>query len=468
MRAPVGQIAFGPFKLDTEAPRLLRDGAELVLRPQALHALRTLVQNSGRCVNYEDMIREAWHGISVSRHTVAVTVGEVKKALKEYGSWIGYHPRLGYRLEVPQSEDLIRSGWHYWHRHTCEGFEKALCCFQRAAQDSSTDVRAFEGISRCHLMLGTFSMRRPVEMYNAFLESHRRAVELGGLTPELRADRAQGLNVFERRFAEAESELLEAKRENPGVVGIHIRLAVLYAVWKRFDEALDVLDDAYTADSLWPILPSAETMIRCWRGEFDRAIACGKKAMDLHPYMPLGRSHYAQALELAGNYDEALVEYRLACVMSPDLSRLRAEEARCLALMGRTAEAQAILADLEQLRRKEYVDAYSMALVLGGLGRRAEALTELERACAENSCALFILDVDPRMHSLRESPRFTKLRNRVFANVPPRPATPAAGMSRAVSSGAISAGAVLPGAILRGAILRNKARDSSRTSPAAS
>lgn len=466
MWAPVGQIAFGPFKLDTQAPRLLRDGVEVDLRPQALLALHTLAQNSGRCVNYEGMISEAWNGISVSRHTVAVTVGEVKKALKEYGAWIGYHPRFGYRLEIPQSEDLIRSGWHYWHRHTCEGFEKALCCFQRAAQDSSMDFRAFEGISRCYLMLGTFSMRQPVEMYNAFLDSHRRAVELGGLTPELRADRAQGLNVFERRFAEAESDLLEARRENPAVVGIHIRLAVLYAVWKRFDEALDVLDDAYTADSLWPILPSAETMIRCCRGEFDRAIACGKKAVDLHPYMPLGRSHYAQALELAGNYDEALAEYRIACVMSPDLSRLRAEEARCLALMGRPAEAEAILAELEQLRRKEYVDAYSMALVLGGLGRGGEALTELERACAENSCALFILDVDRRMDSLRGSPRFTKLRNTVFANVSPHVAT--ASISRVVTSGAISAGAMLPGAILRGAILRNKARDSSRTSPAAS
>ena len=82
MQAPVGHIAFGPFCLNIEAPRLLRDGVELELRPQALYALTTLVQNSGRCVAYEDMISAAWHGICVSRHTVAVTVGEVKKALE--------------------------------------------------------------------------------------------------------------------------------------------------------------------------------------------------------------------------------------------------------------------------------------------------------------------------------------------------------------------------------------------------
>jgi tetratricopeptide (TPR) repeat protein len=414
MRALAGQIAFGPFCLDADAPRLLRDGVEVELRPQALHALRTLVQRSGRCVAYEDMIEAAWHGISVSRHTVAVTVGEVKKALREYGSWIGYHPKLGYRLEVPNSEDLIRNGWHYWRRHTREGFEKALACFERAAQDSSTDFRAFEGISRCYLMLGTFAMRSPRQMYASFLDAHSHAVALCGLTPELRADRAQGLHVFERKFDEAEAELLQARAENPGTSGVQIRLAVLYATAKRFDEAMDVLEEAYAVDGLWPILPAAEILVRCCRGEFEEAVACGKKALDLHPYFALGRSHYGQALELAGRFDEALEQYRLACVMAPDLPRVRAEEARCLARCGRTAEAQAILIELGQIRKTEHVDAYLFAIVLEALGMRDQALLELENAAEENSPCLFMLDVDPRLGGLRKHPRTVRLRNRLF------------------------------------------------------
>jgi tetratricopeptide (TPR) repeat protein len=418
MRASVGQIAFGPFCLDTEAPRLLRDGVELELRPQALHALRALVQSSGRCVDYAEMIGEAWHGVFVSRHTVAVTVGEVKKVLKEYGGWISYHPKLGYRLDVPQSEDLIRNGWHYWQRHTREGFDKALCCFQEAAKRSSTDFRAFEGISRCYLMLATFAMRPPREMYAAFLEAHERAVELSGMTPELRGDRAQGLHIFELRFAEAEAELLLARNENPRTAGVYIRLAVLYAAMKRFDEALVVLARAYEVDGLWPVLPAAEILVRCCRGEFDFAVACGKKALDLHPYFALGRSHYAQALEFSGRLPEALVEYRLACVMSPDFTRLKAEEARCLARYGRKAEAAAILGELEDLRQIEYVDAYPLAFVYEALGQPDQALEELERAGAENSPNLSMMDVDPRLDGLRNHPRFMRLRNRVFRSLP--------------------------------------------------
>ncbi len=417
MQAQAGRIAFGPFCLDTEAPRLSRDGTEIELRPQALHALKTLVQNNGRCVAYEGMISGAWHGISVSRHTVAVTVGEVKKALREYGVWISYHPRFGYRLDVPQSEDLIRNAWHYWQRHTREGFEKALCRFQQAAREHANDFRAYEGISRCYLMLGTFSMRAPQEMYPAFLEAHGQTVQLAGMTPDLRADRAQGLHIFERRFAEAESELLTARQENPRAVGVHTRLAVLYSVSKRFDEASAVIREGYAADSLWPILPSAETLLLCLQGDFDGAVACGKKGLDLHPYFSLGRSYYAHALELSGQFEEALAQYRLACVMSPDIPRLRAEEAACMAKCGRVAEADAILAELRQMRSAEYVDSYFLASLLAALGRRDEALLELETAEAENSPHLFLLDVDPRMNALRACARFSRVRARVFRNV---------------------------------------------------
>src|SRR5271168_2878921 len=105
------QLAFGPFSMDPAGLRLRRGGAELELRPQAFRALNILIRNSGHYVDYPQMIREAWGGISVSRNTVAVTIREVKKVLQEYGSCIRCRPKLGYRLEIPKGEHLIRTGW---------------------------------------------------------------------------------------------------------------------------------------------------------------------------------------------------------------------------------------------------------------------------------------------------------------------------------------------------------------------
>jgi tetratricopeptide (TPR) repeat protein len=409
------QVVFGPFSLDTAANRLRRDGRELELRPQALHALKALIQNSGRHVAYEQMINQAWGGTLVSKHTVAVTIGEVKRVLGEFGGWICYRPKLGYRLDVPKSEDLLKKGWHFWTRRTREGFDKALECFQQAALETDTDFRAFEGLSLCYLLLGTFCMRQPREMYQGFLRAHARAVALSGLTPELRADRAHGLHLFERRFEEAEAELLQARQEKPEAPEVYVRLTMLYATLGRLDEALDVLDQACGEHSLWPTVPANEVLIRFCRREFKAAVACGERALELHPYLYLGRLFYGEALEFSGRLEEALAQYRIACIMSPDLPWLRAVEARCLAKNGRWREALDTLEDLERVRQTEYVDAFYIALLQDELGKRDEAFQELERAYRENSAVLSLMDVDPKLDGLRADARFAPLRDQVFA-----------------------------------------------------
>jgi tetratricopeptide (TPR) repeat protein len=404
------QVTFGPFRMDVASSRLLRDGVDLNLRPQVFQALKALVENTGRYVDYDQMIRDAWDGTTVSRHTVAVTVGEAKKVLKEYGSWIRYRPKLGYCVQVPHSEDLIRKGWHFAQRYTREGFEKALECFHQAALDDSAEFRALEGMSLCYLMLGAHGMRPPLEMYPQFLEAHRRAVESRGLTPELRADRAHALHIFERNFAEAEAELLQALRAEPKLVAAYGHLIMLYATSGRFDEALGALAQAYRADVLWPVLPAMEVLIRLCRREFDSAVACGKKAVELHPYLHAGRFLYAQALEFTGQMDQALEQYRRACTMSPDLLWIRAYEAACLARSGRRAESLKTLEELQHVRESDYVDAYSMAVLLEALGARDEAFQELGRAVHENSAFLHFQAVDPNLDPFREDPRFASVR----------------------------------------------------------
>ena len=408
------QIIFGPFRLDATTTTLLRDGHELELRPQAFHALRALTHNRGRYVGYAQMINQAWDGNLVFKHTVAVTIGEVKRTLGEFGHWISYRPKLGYRLDVPHSDDLVKQGWHFWSRRTREGFEKGLDCFQQAAMENPSDFRAFEGISLCYLLLGTYGMRMPREMYSGFLQAHKRAVELCGLTPERRADRAHGLHLFEHRLEEAESELLQAQEESPESPEVYVRLTMLYVTQGRLDDALHILLRARTTHSLWPTVPANEILVRFFRREFETAVACGKKALELHPYLYWGRLFYGESLEHCGKYTQALEQYRLAVIMSPDLPWLQAVEGACLAKHGHRKEATNILADLIQIRKTQYVDAYFMAVLLDALGDSEQAFQELERAYHEKSPLLFALAVDPRLDNLRQDPRFPALINRVF------------------------------------------------------
>ena len=379
------EYVFGPFSLDSTTSRVTREGAPLRLRPLAFHTLRVLLQHPNEVVGYDAMIAEAWQGTHVSRHTVDVTVGEVRKHLGEYGRWIVHRPKFGYALEVPRSDELVRHGWHFWNQRTRGACARALDCFKRAISESPSDFRAFEGLSASYLALAIFGTGPPLEMYPRFLEAHEQAVALSGLRPELRCNHAFGLYVFERRFDDAEAEFLQTLDSKPGLAPTYARLGMMYGVLGRFDEALDVLGRGQQVDPLLSTLAAAEVRVRCWQRDYGAAIALGRKGVELHPYFHVVRVNYAEALELSGRLDEALAQYQVASVMSPDLPWLRALEGTCQARLGRTSDARAILEGLEALRRSEYVDAYQMAVFRGALGRAKEAVAELERATAENS-----------------------------------------------------------------------------------
>jgi tetratricopeptide (TPR) repeat protein len=387
----------------------LREGAEVKLRPRAFHALRVLLLHQGQSLGYDQMIAEAWEGTFVSRHTVDVTVAEVKKTLGEYGRWIVHRPKVGYSLEVPSSDELIRKGWHFMNRRTREGAERAIECFQQAAAECAGDFRAFEGLSTCYLMLATFGMRPPSEVYQEFLAAHNQAVAVGGLRPELRCNRAHGLHLFERRLADADAEFQQTLREKPAFGTAFVRTALLYATLGRLEDALEMVERGYAVEPLLPTLPATSVNLRVWRGEFEMAIDLGRTAVELHPYLQISRANYAQALEFSGRLDEALAQYQLGSVMSPDLPWMRALEGTCLVKMDRMGEATAIFEELEELRRAEYVDALHMAVFRDALGHREQALRELERAHDEHSAFMYSMNVDPKMHPFRGEARFARV-----------------------------------------------------------
>ena len=409
-------ISIGPFRVDFAASRVSRNGEELELRPRAFRALKVLIQNPGRLVEYGHLIREAWDGTHVSKHTINVTIGEIKDVLGEYGSWINCRPKLGYSLEVPKSDDLIRRGWHFWNQYTQAGFVSALGCFQQAAEVDSADFRAFEGISSTYLMLAGFEMCAPRDIQQAFFDANRRAEALAGrLTPEVRLDRAFAWYLFEKRMEESEAEALEVLRQRPKLVHAYIRLALLYLSNSRLDDARDMMLRGLKEDTLVAELAFLQTVIALFRREYDEAVERGKNTVDLHPGMVLGRAFYAQALEFNGQPEEAIAQYRLACSMSPDTPWILAQQAGCFARHGRLPEAEVLLERVREVRQTFYLDAYQMALLLAALGRLDEAFQELERAYEENSYGLLFLDVDAKADPLRGDPRFASLRNRAFA-----------------------------------------------------
>lgn len=92
---------FGPFQLDAQKHRLLRDGEIVPLTPKAVETLLLLVLHQGKLVEREELMKTIWHGSFVEDSNLTVTVSMLRKALEktENGEkYIETVPKLGYRF----------------------------------------------------------------------------------------------------------------------------------------------------------------------------------------------------------------------------------------------------------------------------------------------------------------------------------------------------------------------------------
>jgi DNA-binding winged helix-turn-helix (wHTH) protein/TolB-like protein/Flp pilus assembly protein TadD len=97
----VPSFAFGRFSLNTTERSLLRDRELVPLTPKAFEILLLLVENAGRVVEKEDLMKRVWPNTFVEEGNLTQNVSLIRKALGENASgpqFIETVPRRGYRF----------------------------------------------------------------------------------------------------------------------------------------------------------------------------------------------------------------------------------------------------------------------------------------------------------------------------------------------------------------------------------
>jgi tetratricopeptide (TPR) repeat protein len=82
--------------------------------------------------------------------------------------------------------------------------------------------------------------------------------------------------------------------------------------------------------------------------------------------------------------------------------------------MGKRAEAEKILNELQRQAKGAYVSPYMIAVIYSGLGQKDKAFEFLEKAYQERSPDIaYFLRADLRLDTLRPDPRFQDFLRRV-------------------------------------------------------
>lgn len=90
-------LFFEDYALDLQRCVLLRGTEEVQLRPKSFDVLRHLVQNPGRIVSKEELIRAAWPGLFVTDDSLVKCVTDIRNALRDDAQrFIQTKPRRGY------------------------------------------------------------------------------------------------------------------------------------------------------------------------------------------------------------------------------------------------------------------------------------------------------------------------------------------------------------------------------------
>jgi DNA-binding winged helix-turn-helix (wHTH) protein/Tfp pilus assembly protein PilF len=94
-------FAFGPFVIDGERRRLLRDGEPVPLTRKAFDTLLVLLEHGGKVVDKEELLERVWPDTHVEENNLNQTISALRKALDDRAQepkWIETVARRGYRF----------------------------------------------------------------------------------------------------------------------------------------------------------------------------------------------------------------------------------------------------------------------------------------------------------------------------------------------------------------------------------
>ena len=322
--------------------------------------------------------------------------------------------------ENPEAHELYLKGRYVWNRRTGANLQKAADYFQQAIGKDSRYALAFSGLADCHVLLPAYAElgSNPRDELPKALEAARRAVELDDTLCEAHTSLARAL-ASDLQLAAASPEFKRAIELNPNYATAHQWFGEYLQSQGHLEEALAELKRAQELDPLSLIINSVLGFALDTVGKSDEAIAQLHKTIEIDPNFGNAHGQLGNVLEHRGRLREAIAEYE-KCFNSVGSDPIDlADLAAAYFLAGRTAEAQQLWDKLKSLSERQYVPAYSMAVVQLAFGDKDEAIRLLEKSYEDrapfDSADLGWILVDHRLDPLRSDPRFKKLITRIFS-----------------------------------------------------
>jgi TolB-like protein/DNA-binding winged helix-turn-helix (wHTH) protein/Flp pilus assembly protein TadD len=321
------------------------------------------------------------------------------------------------RFVNPEAYEAYLRGRYYLSNQftMAQPLNMAKSYFEESIRKDPGFALAYSGLADSYVYLAFFRQGQlsPDRAYRAAKEALRKALELDDSIGE--AHDTLGLLSwrFEWNWDAAEREFNQAIALAPSYSCAHEDRAVYLSFIGRRAEALAEVAKSNELDP-GPSSAMAESAAYYQLREYKSLAEAGRRGVVSNPNEWTAHFNLGIGYEGTGKLLEAISEYQKAIEISNGDQDATASLAHAFAVIGRRAEAEKILRDLEQESKSAYVSPYIMATVYAGLGENDRAFEFLQRAYQERSLELsWHLKADLRIDNLRSDPRFQALLQRV-------------------------------------------------------
>jgi TolB-like protein/Flp pilus assembly protein TadD len=313
-----------------------------------------------------------------------------------------------------EAYELYLKGRFFWNKRTGADLRTAIEYFNQALGTDPGYALAYAGLADSYSLLQPYGGASPTDSFPQAKAAAKKALELDDTLAEAHTSLAYVVEYYDFDLEQAVKEYERAIQLNPNYATAHhwYSNGPLLELGK-FDRAIAEGKRAIELDPLSLIINASLGVVYFHARRYDEAITQFRKTLEMDPRFYEAHRCLSMALQLKGQLDEAIAEYRKAAELN-DKPFVLAWLGQAYARAGQREEAQKILARLTEEAKSRYVSAYGFALMFLALGDKERAIDELERSY-RNRDSLFGIKVDPMLDDLRGHPRFEALVQKVFA-----------------------------------------------------
>jgi tetratricopeptide (TPR) repeat protein len=316
-----------------------------------------------------------------------------------------------HHVPEPDAEQLYLKGIYYWQKRTPESLNQAVDYFTQAVVRDPQYAEAYVGLANCYNLLREYSRMPPNEAYPRAEAAAKRAIALDDSLSG--AHSALGFVDFYWSWdvKGAQREFLRALSLDPNSVNAHYWYGTYLLHLGRYAESLDEIEKAQKLDPNSTSILSDKGLLLFHSGQTQQAAELLKQLAAAEPDF-LSPHNYLATVHLGqGEYSQYLAERRKAATLLHDQARLDIVAAgeKGLARGGAQGMWSAMLKEQQRLRADGKESAYNLARTYALLGRKQEALDELQTAYREHEPALMTMRIDVELVSLHDEPRFREM-----------------------------------------------------------